>query len=1177
MRTLQHAEPAARASALVVQRSPNARVDLLDGLEGRCVCGGGCPTCLGGGSPGHGSRTPELVGEAIGRPGRPLPAPLRREMEESFGADFRRVRLHTDWFAERSARAIEARAFTVGDHLVFGHEVYAPEMAVGRELLAHELVHVLQQRPRTNVLPGDPSFPVRGENEPPAREAKTSVSTEVLAPRLAPAAPGDPQFVLPGGGEPGTLAAEAEARVAATAALTGGRPVVAARVPAGVVQRQHRGEESPGVQMPENALRLGIAGAPTIADALAIQVELEAAAGRAREQLIAVAIPVNVSGRVELVPVDSLEPLAAEARRRVLELRRAAQPMPTPALRSADLGRLTEAQLEQAAVQVRQWLLAHGADGWGPSESGDAEQARETLLRLEGELGARAERARAADEAQLAEAQVARGARWAGVTDHSSGSGQRARTARLPHRSCSMPSRDGTRNIEQQAALAEHALERMRVFEQRIGRDPDYHPILDRDSGERIGYEYVHRIRLERATAPPVDVVIDHSVYDLQGAQLFRDQGFAQRDAEEWFDPIDLALALAGPIQAGGRALLRAGVRAGRVVLAQLVEREAGAFVIQGGRRLVEIGAERELALLVARSGAAYTRAGVQTFARLARHRLAARLLGLAMRATGEGAPILARGAGGATTATTAVVARAVAGGESGTARAVMTAAADVGARDVSAPRLYVRRVAALGAPASPHVSSGGVVARSVRPVAGGENALVRALQTALGVASRPRPLASPTVSFGLSRPSAATPASAPAPASRETPGPTELSSTDTRGGSTPASVDPGRGSVATPTPRNRRDRGTSVGLLLGGAALNRILRKIAWLSLSRLAATGFRPSTRRQRGEQTLPSAAASATDPNLIGQILARATQPGSLGPTDELALVAGWHGSSPLHLVEQGPGGLIRLPSAISPTGAETPGQRPLSYDALIRQIQGWVQSARTGSSNAARMLLDFITGSRFAPATTWNLARSLAELAYLAIVRESQEDRDWSSFVLTLAVARLARDRAAIYDIDSAGRLTGITDAGTSGATSKAPTSHQRCRAQRHVRAGSASLCSPASHHNPDESHPRKPSASMRRRSSTCSSVCSCTSWAVQAGCVFRMLRRLSKRSFSEYSVTSSPTHRTNPHDRLLLLGPLRMRDRSIWAVARIRFFGPGGVRRIALVSVLASHPGRTGPA
>lgn len=62
------------------------------------------------------------------------------------GHDFSQVRVHTDDCASRSARAIGALAYTVGNDIVFSSGQYAPHTESGRRLLAHELTHTLQQR-----------------------------------------------------------------------------------------------------------------------------------------------------------------------------------------------------------------------------------------------------------------------------------------------------------------------------------------------------------------------------------------------------------------------------------------------------------------------------------------------------------------------------------------------------------------------------------------------------------------------------------------------------------------------------------------------------------------------------------------------------------------------------------------------------------------------------------------------------------------------------------------------------------------------------------------------------------------------------------------------------------------------------------------------------------------------
>jgi uncharacterized protein DUF4157/heterokaryon incompatibility protein Het-C len=62
--------------------------------------------------------------------------------------DFSRVRIHADDKAAESARAVNAQAYTVANHIVFGEGRYAPQNRAGQELLAHELTHVVQQAGR---------------------------------------------------------------------------------------------------------------------------------------------------------------------------------------------------------------------------------------------------------------------------------------------------------------------------------------------------------------------------------------------------------------------------------------------------------------------------------------------------------------------------------------------------------------------------------------------------------------------------------------------------------------------------------------------------------------------------------------------------------------------------------------------------------------------------------------------------------------------------------------------------------------------------------------------------------------------------------------------------------------------------------------------------------------------
>ncbi|WP_310601222.1 DUF4157 domain-containing protein [Desulfobulbus sp.] len=77
--------------------------------------------------------------------GLPLPPATRRFMESSFQADFGAIRIHADDRAARLNTELQARAFTVGRHIFLSRNSFRPESDAGKELLAHELTHTIQQ------------------------------------------------------------------------------------------------------------------------------------------------------------------------------------------------------------------------------------------------------------------------------------------------------------------------------------------------------------------------------------------------------------------------------------------------------------------------------------------------------------------------------------------------------------------------------------------------------------------------------------------------------------------------------------------------------------------------------------------------------------------------------------------------------------------------------------------------------------------------------------------------------------------------------------------------------------------------------------------------------------------------------------------------------------------------
>ena len=100
------------------------------------------PSAVGGLVP---SEAPAIVHDVLRSPGHPLDPAIKEYFEPRFGHDFTGVRVHTDGQATASARAVQARAYTVGPDIVFGTGQYAPATRAGQRLLAHELTHVVQQ------------------------------------------------------------------------------------------------------------------------------------------------------------------------------------------------------------------------------------------------------------------------------------------------------------------------------------------------------------------------------------------------------------------------------------------------------------------------------------------------------------------------------------------------------------------------------------------------------------------------------------------------------------------------------------------------------------------------------------------------------------------------------------------------------------------------------------------------------------------------------------------------------------------------------------------------------------------------------------------------------------------------------------------------------------------------
>lgn len=131
-----------------------------------CSCSAGSPPCASCQTSmvngalkrkAESGRQPHVAGEALGLgSGKRLDDSSRSFFESRMGADFSGVRIHDDATAARSATQLNARAFTIGSDIAFGKGNYRPHSNDGRELIAHELTHVLQGTAAIRRAPLDP-------------------------------------------------------------------------------------------------------------------------------------------------------------------------------------------------------------------------------------------------------------------------------------------------------------------------------------------------------------------------------------------------------------------------------------------------------------------------------------------------------------------------------------------------------------------------------------------------------------------------------------------------------------------------------------------------------------------------------------------------------------------------------------------------------------------------------------------------------------------------------------------------------------------------------------------------------------------------------------------------------------------------------------------------------------
>lgn len=83
--------------------------------------------------------------QSLGTGGAPLSQSEANYFEPRFGQSFSHIRIHNDAAADRAAKSINARAFTVGNNIAFANGEHDSTSVSGRKLMAHELTHTVQQ------------------------------------------------------------------------------------------------------------------------------------------------------------------------------------------------------------------------------------------------------------------------------------------------------------------------------------------------------------------------------------------------------------------------------------------------------------------------------------------------------------------------------------------------------------------------------------------------------------------------------------------------------------------------------------------------------------------------------------------------------------------------------------------------------------------------------------------------------------------------------------------------------------------------------------------------------------------------------------------------------------------------------------------------------------------------
>lgn len=113
--------------------------------------------------------------------GVPLEPRFREDMERNLGANLSKVRVHDDAGAHASAASLDANAYTVGQEIILGPNAESTSETAVQDLLAHELVHVVQQGKAATLRPelSGPADPFEQEADSLSKQARRGQSVSV--------------------------------------------------------------------------------------------------------------------------------------------------------------------------------------------------------------------------------------------------------------------------------------------------------------------------------------------------------------------------------------------------------------------------------------------------------------------------------------------------------------------------------------------------------------------------------------------------------------------------------------------------------------------------------------------------------------------------------------------------------------------------------------------------------------------------------------------------------------------------------------------------------------------------------------------------------------------------------------------------------------------------------------